>query len=226
MTNDELLAESTPMSQRVARTVAKSFGPYLEAGDVQQDLYEWSVDHIHKVREYLDPPTIVNDLDLLNEAEIAELKRIGKNKLNRAYTNRARGFANKVKAETLGYRVSDLYWYSRASVEEMLPMMFNYDNWMPTGSNDGTPRAPASPAEGNNWLALMCDMKSGFETGSIEDRDLLTEKFWYGVDNKVMAVTQGVTETTIERRLGRALGRMVERLGGTKPSEVKAKVAK
>jgi DNA-directed RNA polymerase specialized sigma24 family protein len=210
----ELLKLAQPIAARVARTVGQQFTGYVESADLLQDLVLWTLEHESQVTGYLVPCE-----DQECGKDCAALRE-GQRKCHTAFRRVARGIANEVKAERLGYRVEDLHFYSKALLEELLPVaLADAEEWWLDigGSQPEGPRPPSDPAEGNNRLAMLCDVKAAFLAGSDSDRTLLSEHYLEGIEIATLASVYAVVELTIRRRLDRALGRMVERLGGTRP---------
>jgi DNA-directed RNA polymerase specialized sigma24 family protein len=113
----------------------------------------------------------------------------------------------------------DIAYYTPAIVREVLPDIFDIDDWLSGSTNDqervsGTSR----PSEGNTRLATVVDVKSGFESLSDDDKALLTDLYADGgVTHQVLAATLEVAEKTIQRREQRAVQRLVDKLGGELP---------
>ena len=113
----------------------------------------------------------------------------------------------------------DIAYYTPAIVREILPDIFDIDDWLSGSTNDqervsGTSR----PSEGNTRLATVIDVKSGFDSLSDEDKALLTDLYADGgVTHQVLAATLEVSEKTIQRREQRAVQRLVDKLGGELP---------
>jgi hypothetical protein len=78
----------------------------------------------------------------------------------------AKGYAEKMKAEKVGYSVDDIHWYSTTQIVALLPLAlddtFNgfgspdYDGDKPSG--DG-PRAKRNPAETGDLTAMVLDIR-------------------------------------------------------------------
>jgi RNA polymerase sigma factor (sigma-70 family) len=113
----------------------------------------------------------------------------------------------------------DIAYYTPAIVREVLPDIFDIDDWLSGSSNDQERVSGASrPSEGNTRLATVIDVKSGFDSLSEDDQLLLRELYEDGgVTHQVLAATFDVSEKTIQRREQRAIERLVDKLGGELP---------
>jgi FixJ family two-component response regulator len=79
-------------------------------------------------------------------------------------------------------------------------------------------RSPSRPAEGNNRLAMIADIRSSFYSLSEKDQNFLQDFYRDGgITADVMAARLEVTERTVRRRDDRIMEKMVERLGGEPP---------
>lgn len=207
MSTGDLLLKVQPIAARVARTVGRDFSEFVTVDDIQQDLLLWAYDHEDKVREYLTP----TDED--------EKAKAGTAKLHTTFRRKARGWAHKAKAEKLGYDVADLHFYSLAQLEELLPLAWHYENWLPEQNNDGTPTGKSDPALGNNRYALLADVKGAFKAIPDTERILLWARYCACPPASIaeLAESASVSRATMTRRINRALGRMLDQLGGSRP---------
>jgi len=207
MPTGELLLKVQPIAARVARTVARNFEGYVTAEDMQQDLLLWAYDHLDKVQEYLTP----TDEDPKAKA--------GNAKLHTTFRRKARGWAHKAKADKLGYDVADVHFYSLRQLEELLPLAFDYECWLPEQSNDNMPTGKSDPALGNNRFALLADVKGAYEKCPDVDRTLLWARYVASPPAGIaeLAESAGVSRATMTRRINRALTRMLDHLGGSRP---------
>jgi FixJ family two-component response regulator len=79
-------------------------------------------------------------------------------------------------------------------------------------------RGPSRPAEGNNRIAVIADVRSSFYSLSEKDQNFLMDLYKDGgLPVDVVATTWEVTERTVKRREERIMEKMVERLGGEPP---------
>ncbi len=89
--------------EAVASEYHKKF-PICEYEDIKQALYKWFIEHPNK----LDTWEAIGEKD-------------AKNLIYRSLRNEALDYCQKWKAKTVGYDVSDLYYYEPGLVEVLLP---------------------------------------------------------------------------------------------------------
>jgi DNA-directed RNA polymerase specialized sigma24 family protein len=203
LTAPELLEVLRPSATRVARDVGHKFKGYVQAEAVYRELVEWAFRNSERIAEL-----------------VQDGRPYGRRSLESMLDRVARGIAWRAKADQLGFSVHDLYWYSRASVQELLPMAFDYDDWTAQGhwfSRSGRGHAGGDPAALNNLVAQLCDVKAAFFAASQADQRLLYLRFVAGVSPDELANEHGVDTRTASRRINSALDRAVMRLGGARP---------
>ena len=76
----------------------------VEYDDIKQSLYEWFAEH----------PNKLDDWEAIG-------KRDAKNLLYRSLRNQALDYCQRWKAKSVGYEVSDLFYYAPEVVEAILP---------------------------------------------------------------------------------------------------------
>ena len=200
----DLLTELAPMVEGIASEFGRSNRVYgAEAGDFSQELYLWIVENEDQVRQWLDP-------ELYGEKEGTRL-------LAGTLRNRARGCAVDIKAQALGYKTSDLQWYSRNEVKNLLPLVFNEDSWHEPPRSEG--RSAKAPSEGGNWIATLADVAQAFAKLKPADQNLLRGFHADDWTNRMMAEAENVTHQAMSERHDRAIDRLVQLLGGTQPPQ-------
>jgi DNA-directed RNA polymerase specialized sigma24 family protein len=194
---DDLVPELFPVVASAAARWAKHF-PMVDPEDVRQTLWVWVTRREEKVREYLEDGTT--------------------RRLRNRLESVARGYCESEKARVSGYSVDDLYYYSTETVRDLLPAVFDYEDWMPgsPGEVDGRRRQTLAN-EGNNILAMLADLSGALWSLPQEHQDVLTAVFRDNVPLEELAADAGVTEETYEKRVYRAIGRLRSRLGGQRP---------
>ena len=113
-----------------------------------------------------------------------------------------------------------MFYYTPQIIRELLPSIFDVSDWVSGAMGmSAEPKGPSRPAEGNNRLAMVSDLRSAFYSLPESNRVFLQEVFYEGADDviQVIATREGVSEKTINRRIDRMLDKMVERLGGEPP---------
>jgi hypothetical protein len=131
----------------------------VDREDIRQSLYEWFVSHPMKLTEWE-----------------ALSRKSTQNLLYRSLRNQALDYCQLWKAKTLGYEISDLYFYDAAVVEAILPALLLGNVTEAPKLNLGMPGKPPAPAEGGNLMAMMAEIKAGFMKLSGEDKNILYQK--------------------------------------------------
>ena len=173
----------------------------VDREDIRQSLYEWFVLHPLKLTEWE-----------------AFSKKSTQNLLYRSLRNQALDYCQFWKAKTLGYEVSDIFFYDAAVVEAILPAVLLGDVGEAPKLNLGMPGRPSAPAEGGNLMAMMAEVKSGFVKLSEEDKNILYQKhansLTYGAIAEELALP---SDDAARMRHKRAIKRLITRLGGFRP---------
>ena len=173
----------------------------VDREDIRQSLYEWFVLHPLKLTEWE-----------------AFSKKSTQNLLYRSLRNQALDYCQFWKAKTLGYEMSDVFFYDAAVVEAILPSVLRGDVTEAPKLNLGMPGKPSAPAEGGNLMAMMAEVKSGFMKLTPEDKNILYQKhansMTYGAIAEELALP---SDDAARMRHKRAIKRLITRLGGFRP---------
>lgn len=173
----------------------------VELEDIKQSLYEWFIEHPNK----------------LNEWE-AIGKRDAKNLIYRSLRNQALDYCQRWKAKSLGYEVSDLFYYAPEVVEAMLPAVLRQDLTITPQLNLSGGGTPTAPSEGGNLMAMMIEIDWGYWKLSKDDRRIIFLRYAESMDYKEIAnILQLGTEDAARMRAKRALNRLIGKIGGYKP---------
>lgn len=173
----------------------------VETEDIRQQLYEWFVSHPNKLDEW----------EAIGE-------RDAKNLLYRSLRNHALDYCQRWKAKSLGYDVSDVYYYEPEMVEALLPAVLRGDYGTTHKLDLGRVGRPSAPNEGGNLQVMMFEIDSAYWKLSKEDRKLLFFRHAESLDFKEIANYLSLDSDDAARmRHNRALKRLVTKLGGHKP---------
>lgn len=181
----------------VARRVARIGGNYVEHDDVRAHLLMWMWEHQDKLEKWRD-----------------EEKPPGY--LNGALYKQGLTYLSHERALRTGSSRDDFTYYSTGVLREILPDVWDLDDWLP-GQGQTTGRSQSRPAESGNRLAMLCDVSSGISVMSEEDRTVLHLRFRDGHTDAECAELWGLTQSGAFRRIDRVLTRLSERLGGPPP---------
>jgi len=173
----------------------------VDREDIRQSLYEWFVLHPLKLTEWE-----------------AFSKKSAQNLLYRSLRNQALDYCQFWKAKTLGYEMSDVFFYDAAVVEAILPSVLRGDVTEAPKLDLGMPGKPSAPAEGGNLMAMMAEIKAGFIKLNDEDRNILYQKHANSLTYGGIAETLELPSDDAARmRHKRAIKRLITRLGGFRP---------
>jgi DNA-directed RNA polymerase specialized sigma24 family protein len=170
----------------------------VDREDIRQSLYEWFVSHPRKLTEW----------EGLG-------KKSAQNLLYRSLRNQALDYCQQWKAKSIGYELSDLYFYEPAVVEALLPAILRGDVTEAPVLNLGMPGKPSAPAEGGNMMAMMAEIKAAYLKLNTEDRHILYHKYANSLTNAAIAEELALPSDDAARmRHNRAIKRLITRLGG------------
>jgi DNA-directed RNA polymerase specialized sigma24 family protein len=173
----------------------------VDREDIKQSLYEWFVSHPRKLTEWE-----------------GFSKKSTQNLLYRSLRNQALDYCQLWKAKSIGYEVSDLFFYEPAVVEALLPSILRGDVTEAPVLNLGMPGKPSAPAEGGNMMAMMAEIRAAYLKLSTEDRHILYHKYANSLSNAAIAEELALPSDDAARmRHNRAIKRLITRLGGFRP---------
>lgn len=184
----------------VASEYHKKF-PMVELEDIKQSLYQWFLEHPNKLDEW----EAIGDKD-------------AKNLIYRSLRNDALDYCQKWKAKSVGYDVSDVYYYESDIVQALLGPVLRGEYAVTHKLNLGRTSRPTAPSEGGNIQTLMFEIDSAYWKLSKEDRKLLFFRHAEDSDFKEIANFLSLgSEDAARMRHKRAIKRLVNKLGGFKP---------
>jgi RNA polymerase sigma factor (sigma-70 family) len=184
----------------MARQYGRSY-PMVDWEDIAQELRLWWL-RSKKAAEYVE--------------EGAE----GRRKINTSLAREAMMFCHREKAAIVGYKIEDMFFYSTGQLRDLLPLVFDYDNWFLLGQTDDVGGTKRDPAEGNDALAQLADVTLGLGGLDKEDQELLVLLYRDGYTEQEMADYYEVPCETLRKRHYRALKRLQKRLGGPRPTDM------
>jgi DNA-directed RNA polymerase specialized sigma24 family protein len=175
----------------------------VEIEDLRQTLYQWFAEHPNK----------------LNEWE-AKGDKDAKNLIYRSLRNQALDYCQKWKAKSVGYDISDLYYYTSEVIEALalLPPVLRSEFNSAHKLNLGRTGRPSAPAEGGNLTAMMVEVDYVYWKLGKDDRKILFMRHAESMDFKEIANLLSLgSEDASRMRHKRAINRMIRKLGGFKP---------
>jgi DNA-directed RNA polymerase specialized sigma24 family protein len=188
------------IAAHVADEYHKKYG-MVEREDIKQSLYEWFVSHPRKLTEW----------EKLGN-------RSAQNLLYRSLRNQALDYCQLWKSKSIGYELSDLFYYEADVIEALLPAILRGDVAEAPKLNLGMPGRPSAPAEGGNLMAMMAEIKVAYDTLNKEDKSILFLKYANSLDYSSIATELQLSSDDAARmRHNRAIKKVINRLGGYRP---------
>lgn len=172
----------------------------IDADDVRQELWIWFLEHPNKVKTW----------EALDGKQSVKL-------IARSLRNAAKDYCQKQKAQAVGYRVEDNYYYDRELIEALLPSVIRGDLVAPSIQELGYITGKKVASEGGNWFAMVADIQRGFAKLDEKQMSMLYLRFGDGCDNKTFANELGISEDAARMRINRSVNNLINILGGSKP---------
>jgi RNA polymerase sigma factor (sigma-70 family) len=194
----------------VVVTIHRRFRTYTEKADLLQEAWAFTLSRGHQFNELLSDESEVQRK--WNEKKIAwQIRR----HLER--------YARKEKAAKSGYHINDEAYYDTITIAQLLPFVIKAhvtDTALEQSQilvNDGTPRKPAAPAEGGNLLAMLVDIKKGYEGLDKFDQDILRLRYHENQTLQLISEYLECAISTVDRKCSQALRRLQNNIGGESP---------
>ncbi len=173
----------------------------VELDDIKQSLYQWFLEHPNK----------------LNEWEAIGPKD-AKNLIYRSLRNQALDYCQKWKAKSIGYEVSDLFYYEPVIIEALLPAVLRGEFSVMPVLNLGKTGRPPAPSEGGNMMAMMVEIDKAYSKLNKDDKVVLFYKYVESLDYGDIAKEMELgSEDAARMRHNRAIKKLITRIGGFKP---------
>jgi RNA polymerase sigma factor (sigma-70 family) len=183
--------------------IAYEFGrkyQMVESNDIRQELWIWFLEHPNKVTTW----------EALDGKQSIKL-------IARSLRNAAKDYCQREKAQVVGYRVEDNYYYDKELVETLLPAILRGDTIAPALTEMGYQSTKKVASEGGNWFAMVGDINRALHKLTSEQFYVLCLRFEEGNDNATMAKELDISEDAARMRVNRALNNLLNYLGGERP---------
>jgi len=194
----------------VVYTIHRKYRQWVEKGDLTQEAWAFVLSRADQFNELLSDESDIQRK--WNEKKIAwQIRRT----LER--------YARKEKAAKSGYQVNDETYYDTVTIAQLLPFViksFVLDTALEQSQvlvNDGTPKKPSAPAEGGNLLAMLVDIKKGYEKLDKEEQDILRLRYYENHTLQQLAEYLECHFSTADRRCQSALRKLQNEIGGDSP---------
>ena len=173
----------------------------VELEDIRQSLYEWFLEHPKKLDEW----------EAIGHKD-------AKNLIYRSLRNQALDYCQVWKAKSIGYEVSDLFYYEPEMIEALLPAVLQGNLAVMPVLNLGNPGRPSAPSEGGNMMAMMVEIDAAYQKLNQEDKVVLFYKYAESMDYAGIAKEMELgSEDAARMRHNRAIKKLITRIGGFKP---------
>jgi len=197
---EALISEYNDLVRIVASTKHKEY-PMVPRDDIEQELWVWFLKHPNKTTEW-------RQLDIKESTKL----------FTRSLHNAASRFCQYEKARSVGYEISDVSYYQRAVVEELLPSVLNNDWSQEITFDMNSDRKTLAPNEGGNLMAMQADISRAFDMLNERHQNVLIQWNISGKNSKELAVAIGsASEKAARMRVTRAIDALIQNLGGPRP---------
>jgi RNA polymerase sigma factor (sigma-70 family) len=211
--SEEMYAYLWDLADKIATTVHRKF-PMVDQEDLLQEGLMWAVAHPGRLEAYLE-----------NE----DVKR-GTAQIAGAMKNCCRDYARKQRADLRDGDLTDDIWYQLGVLKGtgrgskgrgLLHLVFDDQAWLNPEKPEGDQvrRSGADPAEGNNWLATLSDVKRAIELIPAGDRWYIECHYQFGQTYETIGglCSPPVSRETVSKRIDRAIKKVQDILGGPRP---------
>jgi RNA polymerase sigma factor (sigma-70 family) len=176
----------------------------VETNDIRQQLWVWFLEHPNKVKTW-------ESFDGKQNVKL----------IAKSLRNAAKDYCQKEKAQIVGYRVEDNYYYDKELIETLLPAVIRGDLVAPAINEMGYSSTKKVASEGGNWFAMVGDIERALSKLNNEQYYIVCLKYEEGFENLLIASELGISEDAVRMRLNRALGNLTNFLGGSRPNREK-----
>lgn len=207
-----------------AATVAtcRRYGRFVEQDDCYQEMVVYYLRNKGECDELIAPPP-----DEGQEEPSRQVVAAAHRRLARRLAKAGERYARKTRAQQLGYETGDEYFYTRNTVETLLPLALSETDaaLMPQHETHPGRRIATQPDEGNNLPVLVADVSSAVSRLDEDQQNLLESVFLptrgrtVSEMREAVASREGVSRWAIDGRINRIIDRIVTQLGGPNPYE-------
>ncbi len=193
-----------PLVERAAVWTAHKWPSYVQAEDVQQELWIWAYGSQKSIERALRT----------------------ENGVAKVYSTMLKVASSAASAEdraTNGYSQQDTYTYSIEVLETLLESAFTYEDWQSFATfGDGQPHAKGQVNETGDVMAMLSDVKAGIASLKKDYREVLYYKFGLQYTHQEFADARGITKDVAHGRHKRALNALQKALGRQDLADLRA----
>jgi RNA polymerase sigma factor (sigma-70 family) len=183
----------------ISNYLRRSF-PMVDRDDILQEIHLWIAGHGDKIEDWL------------------EQGKLGENKLARSMKHAALRYAQKQKAQYLGYETRDLYYYELGLIKNTLGLIWDEEAWSsPPQRVEEAKVKHRAPSEGNNYAATLADISRAVTRLPTADQEMLRLVYRDKSSIKEVAEILDLTISATNSRLNRSVKKIQQLLGGEWP---------
>lgn len=183
-----------------AYSISHQFAGYVDAVDIQQALWEWTMRNKKKIRRWAEE----NDEKGYDRVLGFTLRDVGTH------------FARQAKADKLGYKLGDEFYYTKGMLSTLLPSVYDENAWINPPRELTGGRSGKALNEGFGWVATLSDVSRALSLLAAEDQRLLYRAFAEGNTRNQLAEEYDLTRRGFDLRVEAAVKRLWHKLGGPK----------
>jgi len=185
------------MVKSVASQVSRSFPSYVDTRDTESHMWLWLYEKRESIRKTV--------ADHPNEWEAMISSTLRKVALDFCITE---------KANAEGVDPRDSYSYSLPKIQELLEIVFEYEDWQSFSYvSDGQPRAKGQANMTGDRIAELSDVKAALERLPDNPYNALLWTYKYQLSNAELGVELGISEEAAKKRVQRARETLQRELG-------------
>lgn len=193
--------ELRPHVEASASTVFRAFERWVDKADLVGTIWLWVMENRASVERMLDEDNMV--------------------KLSANFRAAAAAHAAREKATRSGYSIDDQIDYPPRVLREILPDVFDVENWQSFGARgDGQPRAKGLKNATGDRLASIIDVRSALAQLTQRHYDILIWTYKMGYSDAIIAEELAQSEGTVRKARSRALRALSRALTGSDDLEV------
>lgn len=198
----EVTEKELKIARGAASRVYRVGKSYVEYDDILQEIYVWMVKKNNLLEQW------------------REDGRKGEAILKTALYRAGLRYLTKERIARTGAEISDFTFYTDAMVEDLLPHIWDHDDWtmQSVTHSEVSSRSMSRPSEGGNYVAMLCDVRSAVY--GLPKEDIETLQFMFDGDGhtfKELAEYLEVSIDTARRTIARITNKLVDKLGGEPP---------
>lgn len=175
----------------------RRFSEYVTFEDVEQVLWEWVMKSPKKIMRWHQEKDSDGFLHILGAVLYDE----------------ANYFGRKAKADLLGYKLGDEFYYTKGMLQKLLPSVYNRSEWSDPpkwAKTEGGGRSGKALNEGGGWMTTLADISRALSRLPKAEQRLLFERFALRREYEDL----GGAASTSHGRVDAAVSRLLDVLGG------------